>query len=252
MPSIEQIKKVLLSQSINITGVFHIGAHECEELSIYKEFGLSDENIIWVDAMNNKVIEAKNKGIKHIYNAVITDKDDEDIIFNVANNVQSSSILEFGTHLNEHPGVFYIDHIKLKTITVDSFFKRNNIDMSKYNYWNFDIQGAELHALKGAIKSIKYAKAIYLEVNESELYKGCGLIGDIDLFLAEYGFKRVITNITKYGWGDALYVLITNTLSDEYPIYVKDFRMNINMNMNINFNLNHTLRLAREGKIPRR
>jgi len=250
MPSIEQIKKVLLSQSINITGAFHIGAHECEELSIYNNMGISNEDIIWVDAMNNKVIEAKNKGIKHIYNAVITDKDDEDIIFNVANNVQSSSILEFGTHLNEHPGVFYIDHIKLKTITVDSFFERNNIDVSKYNYWNFDIQGAELHALKGAIKSIKYAKAIYLEVNESELYKGCGLIDEIDLFLAEYGFKRVITNITKYGWGDALYVLINNPLSNEYPIYFKENKQKIESINNINFN--HFLRLVKEGKTVRR
>jgi FkbM family methyltransferase len=246
MPSIEQIKKVLLSQSINITGVFHVGAHECEELNVYTELGLSKEDIIWIDAINSKVIEAKNKGIKNIYNAVITDKDDEDIIFNVANNVQSSSILEFGTHLNEHPGVFYIDHIKLKSITIDSFFERNNIDVSKYNYWHFDIQGAELHALKGAIKNIKYVKVIYLEVNEKELYKGCGLIDEVDLFLAEYGFKRVITNITKFGWGDALYVLINNPLSDEYPIYTKENKPEININFS------HTLRLAREGKISRR
>ena len=62
-------------------------------------------------------------------------------------------------------------------------------------------------ALKGAIKSIKYAKAIYLEVNEKELYKNCALIGEIDTFLSQYNFKRVLTNITEYGWGDALYIL---------------------------------------------
>ena len=62
-------------------------------------------------------------------------------------------------------------------------------------------------ALKGCTKSIKYAKAIYLEVNEKELYKKCGLIGDIDEFLLKYNFKRVLTNITKHGWGDALYII---------------------------------------------
>ena len=62
-------------------------------------------------------------------------------------------------------------------------------------------------ALKGATNSIKYAKAIYLEVNEKELYINCGLIKDIDLFLSDYNFKRVLTNITKHGWGDALYIL---------------------------------------------
>lgn len=62
-------------------------------------------------------------------------------------------------------------------------------------------------ALKGATRSIQYAKAIYLEVNVKELYKNCGLITEIDTFLEQYNFKRVITNITQHGWGDALYVL---------------------------------------------
>jgi hypothetical protein len=62
-------------------------------------------------------------------------------------------------------------------------------------------------ALKGAKETIKYAKALYLEVNEKELYKNCALIGEIDAFLAEYHFKRVLTNMTQYGWGDALYIL---------------------------------------------
>jgi predicted 3-demethylubiquinone-9 3-methyltransferase (glyoxalase superfamily) len=97
--------------------------------------------------------------------------------------------------------------MNLKSITIDTFFERNQIDASKFNFWNFDIQGAEFMALKGATRSIQYAKAIYLEVNVKELYKNCGLITEIDTFLAQYKFKRVLTNITRYGWGDALYVL---------------------------------------------
>jgi len=61
-------------------------------------------------------------------------------------------------------------------------------------------------ALKGATKSLKYTKAIYLEVNENELYKKCGLISEIDLFLSNYNFKRVLTHMTRHGWGDALYI----------------------------------------------
>jgi hypothetical protein len=62
-------------------------------------------------------------------------------------------------------------------------------------------------ALKGAIKSIQYAKVIYLEVNEKELYKNCGLINEIDVFLEQYNFKRVLTHMTQHGWGDALYII---------------------------------------------
>lgn len=205
--NIEDIKKILLSLNININGCFHVGAHECEELPYYTELGILQENIVWIDAIDSKVNEAIDRGIPNVYNAVISDKDDEEIIFNISNNVQSSSILEFATHSYEHPSVIYVDKIKKKSITIDTFFERNNLDASKYNFWNFDIQGVELLALKGAIQSIKYAKVLYLEVNEKELYKNCGLITEIDTFLLQYNFKRVLTNITQYGWGDALYII---------------------------------------------
>jgi len=168
---------------------------------------LKNSDVIWIDAIPLKVQEATNRGIPNVYNAVITDKDDQEITLNVSNNVQSSSILELGSHLQAHPDVFYVYKIKQKSITIDTFFERNNIDASKYNFWNFDIQGAELLALKGATKSIKYAKALYLEVNVEELYVKCGLIYEIDEFLSKYNFKRVLTNITNKGWGDVLYIL---------------------------------------------
>jgi hypothetical protein len=81
--------------------------------------------------------------------------------------------------------------------------------MTKYNFWNFDIQGAELLALKGAMKSIEYVKALYLEVNIEEVYKGAALMSDLDDFLSKYNFKRVVTKMTGYGWGDALYIKAT-------------------------------------------
>jgi hypothetical protein len=205
--SFEEINKNLLLKNINVIGCFHIGAHDCEELTFYNNLGLKNEDVVWIDAIPSKVCEAINRGIPNVYNAVITDKDDDEIIFNVSNNVCSSSVLEFGTHSQEHPWVVYVDKIHQKSITIDTFFERNNIDASKYNFWNFDIQGAELLALKGATQSIKHAKALYLEVNEKELYKNCGLIHEIDAFLLQYNFKRVLTNMTRHGWGDALYVL---------------------------------------------
>jgi FkbM family methyltransferase len=205
--SFEDVQKLLLTKNINIIGCFHIGAHNCEELDVYNRLGVVKENIVWIDAIPSKVVEATDRGIPNVYNAVITDKDDEDIVFNISNNVQSSSVLELGTHSREHPTIVFVDKINAKSITIDTFFERNNIDASKYDFWNFDIQGAELMALKGATKSIQYAKALYLEVNENELYINCGRMKEIDEFLLNYNFKRVITNMTPFGWGDALYIL---------------------------------------------
>lgn len=200
------IKQFLASNNIQVKGSLHIGAHDCEELGFYNQLGLSNTDIIWIDAMHNKVLESKNRGIPNVYQAVISDQDDEEVKFNVSNNGQSSSILEFQTHAYQHPEVKYISSLVENTTTVDTFFLRNNLDASKYNFWNFDIQGAELLALKGASNSIQYADAIYLEVNEDHLYKDCALIGEIDNFLKLKGFNRVHTVMTQWKWGDALYI----------------------------------------------
>ena len=78
----EEIYHILSLNNMSINGVFHIGAHECEELSLYDSLGIKPEDIIWIDAINSKVIEATDKGIPNVYHATITNTDDEDIVFN--------------------------------------------------------------------------------------------------------------------------------------------------------------------------
>jgi len=201
-----RIQQILSDNKIVITGAFHLGAHECEELTFYQQLNLAATDIIWLDAIPQKVAEAQQRGIPNVYHAVVTDKENEEVTFHVSNNGQSSSVLEFGTHAQEHPWVIYVDHLIQKSTTIRSFVAQHSIDMPKHNFWNFDIQGAELMALHGAGELIHTAAAIYLEVNERELYKGCGLIGELDTFLSGYGFTRVATEMTVHGWGDALYI----------------------------------------------
>jgi hypothetical protein len=202
-----QILDCLEKHEIRISGVLHIGAHDCEEMGFYNNtLKLRDEQVFWVDALPFKVEAAKARGIPNVFHAVVSDKNDEFVEFNVSNNCQSSSILELKTHAQEHPDIVYTYTLRQKTTTVDTFLESNNIQAELIDFWNFDIQGAELLALKGSLESIKFAKALYLEVNEKELYKGCGLIGEIDKFLEKQGFKRELTAMTHHGWGDALYI----------------------------------------------
>lgn len=205
------IYKVLKDVNININGILHIGAHECEEYPHYIKEGIDPLKIIWIDALPEKVQEARIKGIPNVYNAVISDKEEE-VIFhitnndNCVNNRESSSILEFDTHTIEHPQVKLIEKRIMNTIPLTKFFKDNNLDSSLYNFWNIDIQGAELYALKGAGDILKNVSVLYLEVNTKHLYKNCPLLSEIDSFLSEYNFIRVALEMTTHGWGDALYI----------------------------------------------
>lgn len=202
--STEKIQEIIKKYNIKIDSAFHVGAHHCQETEFYKQINAQD--VIWIDANESIVNEMRNRGVQNIFHAVISDKDNEEVIFHVANNGQSSSILDLGTHRQEHPDVWYTQEIPSKTTTIDTFFKENSFDTKRYNFWNFDIQGAELLALKGAVNSIQHADIIYLEVNDRELYVNCGLVTEIDDFLAPFGFKRIETEMTRHHWGDATYI----------------------------------------------
>ena len=76
-----------------------------------------------------------------------------------------------------------------------------------YNVMVLDIQGAELQALKGAVKTLAHVDAIVTEVNYGALYEGAGLIQMLDAFLLQHGFTRVDTMTTFSNLeGDALYL----------------------------------------------
>lgn len=93
---------LIYKYNIKFKGILHVGAHECEELNEYERY-LPRENILWVEAMPDKVeINRKKYNNLFIENAVVSDKEEE-VKFNVSNNGQSSSLLELGLHKHFHP-----------------------------------------------------------------------------------------------------------------------------------------------------
>lgn len=202
------IQQLIQQFNLQISGILHIGAHECEELNDYNRVGLNNSNIYWIEAIQEKVDLCKNryKGV-NIYQAVIDEEDNNEITFNITNNGQSSSILEFGSHKTSHPHVHVVNKKQMITTRMDTLIERENIPIESLNFVNLDIQGVELRALKSMEKYLQHVKYIYTEVNTEQVYKGCNLIGEIDEYLKHFGFVRVAQQIYKeYGWGDAFYI----------------------------------------------
>jgi FkbM family methyltransferase len=188
-------------------GIIHIGAHDLEEMGSYNSMGVS--NIIWIEGnpdlveKNKHLVEGKDQ--KLIWGLVYSE-DDLELEFKITNNLQSSSILEFGKHKEYHPQVEFIGSKILKTTRIDSLLERNDILPEEFDFVNLDIQGVELHALKGFGKYLENIKYIYTEVNSGEVYKNNDSIEDLDIFLAGFGFERRETEMTPYEWGDAFYI----------------------------------------------
>ena len=198
--------ELLNTNNIKINKCIHIGAHKCEELPIYITMGFAKDDIIWIEGNDDMVAVAKNNNIS-VHNYIITDKDYSEVILYKANDTASSSILDMSRHTEVYPDISYVNSTKSKSITIDTFFDIQGIKADEYNFLNIAIQGAELMALRGATNYLKYAKAIYIKIHEIELYKNCPGVKDIDDFLRDYNFTRVITIMTDKGWGDALYTI---------------------------------------------
>jgi len=195
--------------NIQPIGILHVGANTCQEKDIYEE--LKVPKVLWIEAIP-LVYEIAKIGLEKypnqkILNYCIGDEDEKEVEFNLSNNeYQSSSYLEFGVHQTIHPTVHFIDKVKMKTKRLDTLNKELNLNLENYDFINFDIQGAELQALKGMGELLHNVRYAYLEVNKKETYLGGALVYEIDEYLSKFGLIRVETS--KYvgeSWADALY-----------------------------------------------
>lgn len=200
----KNVNQILLAHNIKVKGVLHIGAHECEEQVQYTANGVPAGNVDWVEANPELVERMASRGI-NVHHSAISDVV-ETLPFHITNNGQSSSLLDFGTHAHSYPWCKVVKTIEVTTERLSSLIERKCIPMKDRNFWNLDIQGVELKALKSADDAISYADAIYSEVNTQEVYKGCNLLSEMDSFLELKGFKRHSISMTEHGWGDALYI----------------------------------------------
>jgi FkbM family methyltransferase len=190
-----------------IKGILHVGAHEAEELPDYCKAGI--ERVAWVEANPSKwkLLEEKlaNYPTMLIGKFAAAAETGGSVPLNVANNGQSTSILELGTHASRYPSIRYEQRVSAQLVAVDDWISSVNISRKDLNFINLDIQGYELSALKGMRKQLAFCDFVYTEVNFEEVYVGCALLSDLDLFLGDYGFDRVALVDTGAGWGDALY-----------------------------------------------
>jgi FkbM family methyltransferase len=185
-------------------GILHCGANSGEEAEAYDKAGI--KKVIWIEA-NPEVYEILLLNLVKYpthtaHNVCVSDKE-ENVTFHIASNGgQSSSFLDLGTHAKNHPDVKYVKDIQVTTKRIDSI----GLDLTDVDYLSCDIQGAEYLALKGMGEILRQFKWLYLEVNQEEVYKGNGLVGEIDKYVRGFGFFPVTQVYTRAKWGDKLYI----------------------------------------------
>ena len=203
MMSLTDIKKQF---NININGVIHIGAHYGQEYQEYYNNGI--RNMIFFEPIKSNfqhlisTLSNADGNIKSHNIALGNFTGLKVMNIETANKGQSCSILKPELHLKKYPTIVFNGK---EIVSMD---KLDNIafDRKQFNMINIDVQGYELEVFKGSVSTLRTVDIVYAEVNTEELYKDCVLVGELDEFLGRYDFKRVLTKMTKQGWGDALYL----------------------------------------------
>lgn len=187
--------------------VIHVGGYDGEERYWYHDMGFG--GVLWVEP-NPEAFKQLKINIAPYSNQMALNVGLHDTLrkatLHVANNGMSSSLLEMGTHLKHHPKVQYIKDIDVKLMSGRELFEVYGFCAEDYNFLNIDVQGTELNVIKSFGDYIDEFDYIYAEVNEEHLYKDCCLVGEIDEYLSQYRFKRIVTHMTDHRWGDALYI----------------------------------------------
>lgn len=173
-----------------VTGVIHVGANFGQERELYHSHDLS---VIWIEPIPEvyKKLVSNITGFKKqiAFEALVTDDDDKEYNFNIANNNgASSSILQMKLHKDIWPEVEYMDKLNLKSITLATLINRENIDKSKYQALIIDTQGSELLVLRGSIPVLNQFKFIKVEVPDFESYDNCCQLSDIEGFMIKHGY----------------------------------------------------------------
>ena len=175
-----------------VRGVVHVGANSGQERDEYFALGLS---VIWVEAIEEVfgqlLTNIKNYQNQGAFCALLSDQDDAEYQFHVANNEgASSSIFQFGQHRDIWPHVDFLSSRPLRSVRLDTLFRREGLSADYYSALVMDVQGAELLVLKGAGRLLSQFRFVKAEAADFESYVGCAKLADLSQYLELLGFKR--------------------------------------------------------------
>jgi FkbM family methyltransferase len=198
-------------------GALHVGAHVGEEVPAYAAAGYRP---IYLVEANPELLPVLNGRFEHDPNVHViataigdTAGSVEFIVHRTRKgSVESASILPL-ERLGQIVPVFDSSaRYTVPVCTIDSLIGSHGI-AGRLDLLVLDIQGAELHALRGATEALKAFSFVICEVNLINNYAGGALERDVDAFLEGAGFtKRLAIYHELYdasgrfpAWGECLW-----------------------------------------------
>jgi FkbM family methyltransferase len=117
----------------------------------------------------------------------------------------SSSLLEPTGHKEDHPDVYFKNHIEVETMTLDDWAEKNNI--TSVDFLWLDMQGFEYQMMQASSKILPTVKLIHTEVSMRETYAQSLIYADLRRWLESRGYSVVAEAIPEGSdMGNVLFV----------------------------------------------
>ncbi len=203
--------------TVDVTGVIHVGAHRGEEIYDYESIGAKE--VIWVEPVPELFEEMKTfltnsqcQVTSYAYEYAVSNTDHETVDFNLyfgpdarylGGNKGCSSLLKAnGRFISWSKGT-----IQVETITLDTLLSENEFDLSTFQYLNMDVQGAELMVLNGAENLLNHVKYVATEATwDNPDYIDNADYSELKMLLESKGFVETEILSHAENWGDVLFV----------------------------------------------
>jgi FkbM family methyltransferase len=199
------LSEIYKKYKLDITNLVHIGVNNGLEVGTYREL-LPNSKIYLIEPQKeqfNKLVKRYEKDKRIIlYNTALGNEIGKSEMNISPTHKGSASLLEPTLHKTIFPEVEFQN---TESVNLDKY---ENLNLKNVNFLNIDVQGYELNVLKGAGKKLIEIDYIMTEISTKALYKDSALLDDIDSYLNQYKFIRLITVFwdSKCIWGDAFYI----------------------------------------------
>ena len=178
--------------------VLHVGAHHGQDRKSYRELGV--KKVIWGEASAENAAKLKS---------LFPEDEVVERIFWEVSNLQLNFFNSVSSENSSAIKPNDLESVKItscNTITVDEVM---SAEISKGKLLIvLDVQGAEMHVLKGSIETLKKANYVVIEIAiKSQGYEETPSESEIDTFMKDHKFTKSIQRPSHEGsYKDQLYI----------------------------------------------
>lgn len=204
-----------LLKDCEVTGVIDAGASDGRiSKRLLRKFPSADVYAFEPNPLYTEVLQqyAKEDSRFHPYFLALSDREGNAEL-HVTESPGSTSLFAPGKRLKQidSHGTTVKRMEKVKVVTIDEWAKRN--DEPAVQVMKFDIQAAELKALRGAVRVLQNSTLlVYTEICFNPIYEEGAIFSEIDLFFRKYDFVLFDIFAPKYDrkglilWANAIFL----------------------------------------------